>query len=277
MRFLAPAKVNLSLRVLGRRADGFHELDSLMARVSVFDALEIERASSGGLEFSCDAPDVPADDSNLVVRAARLFCTATGAAPDLRIHLEKTIPHGGGLGGGSSDAASTLVALNAIFGLGLSKDVLAGMGAQIGSDVPFFIYETDARIGGRGEVVTPVPPVGKLPLLLVKPPFGVPTPWAYQHWSRSVQLPGVPYAPQSVGGLILENDLERPVFEKFLFLADLKQWLLNQPEVDGALLSGSGATVFSVLKTGANAKGLTERIAAEFGSEIWVRECHTLA
>ncbi len=248
-----------------------------MARVSVFDALEIERASSGGLEFSCDAPDVPADDSNLVVRAARLFCTATGAAPDLRIHLEKTIPHGGGLGGGSSDAASTLVALNAIFGLGLSKDVLAGMGAQIGSDVPFFIYETDARIGGRGEVVTPVPPVGKLPLLLVKPPFGVPTPWAYQHWSRSVQLPGVPYAPQSVGGLILENDLERPVFEKFLFLADLKQWLLNQPEVDGALLSGSGATVFSVLKTGANAKGLTERISAEFGSEIWIRECHTLA
>ena len=277
MRFLAPAKVNLSLRVLGRRPDGFHELDSLMVRVSVFDALEIERTSSGGLEFSCDAPDVPADDSNLVVRAARLFCTTTGAAPDLRIHLEKTIPHGGGLGGGSSDAASTLVALNTIFSLGLTKDFLAGMGAQIGSDVPFFIYETDARIGGRGEVVTPVSPVGKLPLLLVKPPFGVPTPWAYQHWSRSVQLPGVRYAPQSVGGLILENDLERPVFEKFLFLADLKQWLLNQPEVDGALLSGSGATVFSVLKTGANAKGLIERIAAEFGSEIWIRECHTLA
>ena len=277
MRFLAPAKVNLSLRVLGRRPDGFHELDSLMVRVSVFDALEIERTSSGGLEFSCDAPDVPADDSNLVVRAARLFCTTTGAAPDLRIHLQKEIPHGGGLGGGSSDAASTLVALNTIFSLGLTKDFLAGMGAQIGSDVPFFIYETDARIGGRGEVVTPVSPVGKLPLLLVKPPFGVPTPWAYQHWSRSVQLPGVRYAPQSVGGLILENDLERPVFEKFLFLADLKQWLLNQPEVDGALLSGSGATVFSVLKTGANAKGLIERIAAEFGSEIWIRECHTLA
>ena len=75
----------------------------------------------------------------------------------------------------------------------------------------------------------------------------------------------------------MENDLERPVFEKFLFLADLKQWLLNQPEVDGALLSGSGATVFSVLKTGANAKGLIERIAAEFGSELWIRECHTLA
>ncbi len=277
MRFLAPAKVNLSLRVLGRRPDGFHELDSLMVRVSVFDALEIERTSSGGLEFSCDAPDVPADDSNLVVRAARLFCTTTGAAPDLRIHLQKEIPHGGGLGGGSSDAASTLVALNTIFSLGLSKDALAGMGAQIGSDVPFFIYETDARIGGRGEVVTPVSPVGKLPLLLVKPPFGVPTPWAYQHWSRSVQLPGVRYAPQSVGGLVLENDLERPVFEKFLFLADLKQWLLNQPEVDGALLSGSGATVFSVLKTGANAKGLIERIAAEFGSELWIRECHTLA
>ena len=277
MRFLAPAKVNLSLRVLGRRPDGFHELDSLMVRVSVFDALEIERTSSGGLEFSCDAPDVPVDDSNLVVGAARLFCRTTGAAPDLKIHLQKTIPHGGGLGGGSSDAASTLLALNAIFSLGLPKQALAEMGAQIGSDVPFFVHETDARIGGRGEVVTPVPSVGRLPLLLVKPPFGVPTPWAYQHWSRSVQLPGVRYAPQTVGELVLENDLERPVFEKFLFLADLKLWLLRQPEVDAALLSGSGATVFSVLKIGANAKELAERIAMEFGSEIWIKECHTLA
>jgi 4-diphosphocytidyl-2-C-methyl-D-erythritol kinase len=277
MRFLAPAKVNLSLRVLGRRPDGFHELDSLMVRVSVFDVLEIERTSSRGLEFSCDAPDVPVDDSNLVVRAARLFCSTTGAAPDLKIHLQKTIPHGGGLGGGSSDAASTLLALNTIFRLGLPKQVLAEMGAQIGSDVPFFVYETDARIGGRGEVVTPVPSVGKLPLLLVKPPFGVPTPWAYQKWSRSVQLPGVRYAPQSVGGLVLENDLERPVFEKFLFLADLKQWLLKQPEVGGALLSGSGATVFSILEKGTNAKELAERIAAEFGPEIWIKECHSLA
>ena len=276
MQFLAPAKVNLSLRVLGRRADGFHELDSLMVRVSVFDVLEIERTSSGGLEFSCDAPDVPVDEGNLVVRAARLFCATTGAAPDLRIHLGKTIPHGGGLGGGSSDAASTLLALNTIFGLGLPKDTLAGMGAQIGSYVPFFVYESDARIGGRGEVVTPVPSVGKIPLLLVKPPFGVPTPWAYQHWSSSVQLPGVRYAPQSIGELVLENDLERPVFEKFLFLADLKEWLLRQPEVDGALLSGSGATVFSVLKAGANAEELAEKITVEFGPEIWIRECQTL-
>ena len=276
MRFLAPAKVNLSLRVLGRRPDGFHELDSLMVRVSVFDALEIERTSSGGLEFSCDAPDVPVDDGNLVVRAARLFCNATGAAPDLKIYLQKTIPHGGGLGGGSSDAASTLLALNTIFSLGLTKEVLAEMGAKIGSDVPFFVYETDARIGGRGEVVTPVPSVGKLPLLLVKPPFGVSTPWAYQHWSRSVQLPGVPYAPQTVGELVLENDLERPVFEKFLFLADLKRWLLTQPEVAAALLSGSGATVFTVLKNGANPGDLSARIAIEFGSEIWLKECHTL-
>jgi 4-diphosphocytidyl-2-C-methyl-D-erythritol kinase len=276
MRFLAPAKVNLSLRVLGRRADGFHELESLMVRVSVFDIVEIARNSSGGMVFSCDVPDVPADDSNLVVRAARLFCATTGVAPDLKIHLQKTIPHGGGLGGGSSDAACTLLALNTIFGLGLSRDALASLGAQIGSDVPFFIHETNARISGRGEVVTPLASFGKLSLLLVKPPFGVPTPWAYEHWSRSAQLPGAHYAPQSVGELVLENDLERPVFEKFLFLADLKQWLLNQPEVDGALLSGSGATVFSVLKTGANAKELAERIAIEFGSEIWTCQCHTL-
>ena len=276
MRFLAPAKVNLSLRVLGRREDGFHSLDSLMVRVSVFDALEIERSDTGGIAFSCDAGDVPSDDTNLVVRAARLFCSKLAVAPDLRIHLQKVIPHGGGLGGGSSDAATTLLALNTMFGTGLSKDALSLIGAQIGSDVPFFLYESAARISGRGEVVVPAASVRGLRILLVKPPFGVPTPWAYKRWKESIELPGVPYGTQSLARVELINDLERPVFEKYLFLADLKQWLMQQPELEGALMSGSGATVFGVIRDGKNTEALKERLKGEFGSELWVRECESL-
>ena len=276
MRFLAPAKVNLSLRVLGRREDGFHELDSLMVRVSVFDALEIERTDAGGIAFSCDAGDVPSDDTNLVVRAALLFCSQTGVAPDLRIHLQKAIPHGGGLGGGSSDAATTLMALNTIFETGLSRDSLALIGAQIGSDVPFFLYESAARISGRGEVVVPAESVRGLRILLVKPPFGVPTPWAYKRWKESIELPGVLYEVQPLDRVELINDLERPVFEKYLFLADLKQWLLQQPELEGALMSGSGATVFGVIRNGEKIDALKLRLEQEFGSELWVRECEAL-
>ena len=276
MRFLAPAKVNLSLRVLGRREDGFHELDSLMVRVSVFDALEIERTGAGGIVFSCDAGDVPSDDTNLVVRAARLFSVETGVAPDLRIHLQKVVPHGGGLGGGSSDAATALMAMNTIFDTGLSRDSLARIGSQIGSDVPFFLYESAARISGRGEVVAPAKSVRGLRILLVKPPFGVPTPWADKRWKESIELPGVPYGVQQLERVELINDLERPVFEKYLFLADLKQWLLLQPELEGALMSGSGATVFGVIRNGAKTESLRLRLEQEFGSELWVRECEAL-
>jgi 4-diphosphocytidyl-2-C-methyl-D-erythritol kinase len=276
MQFLAPAKVNLSLRVLGQREDGFHALDSLMVRVSVFDTLEIESTDAGEISFSCDAADVPSDHSNLVVRAALLFCSQNNVAPGLRIHLQKVIPHGGGLGGGSSDAATTLMALNSMFHTGLSRDALSLLGAQIGSDVPFFLYQCAARISGRGEVVVPAASVQGLRILLVKPPFGVPTPWAYKRWRDSIELPGIQYGVQALERVELVNDLERPVFEKYLFLADLKQWLLQQPELEGALLSGSGATVFGVIRNGENLEALKLRLEREFGAELWVRECEVL-
>src|SRR5687768_6877631 len=115
MEFLAPAKINLSLRILGRREDGFHEIDTLMAPISIFDTLEIERRESGGLAFTCSDPGLPIDASNLVVHAVDEFCGSFGFQPDLKIHLKKEIPHGAGLGGGSSDAATTLIALNLLF------------------------------------------------------------------------------------------------------------------------------------------------------------------
>ena len=276
MEFLAPAKINLSLRVLGRRADGFHDLESLMCPVSVFDTLDVTLRAAGGLEFTCDDATLPAGDDNLVVRAARLFCDRAGIEPHARIALTKHIPHGAGLGGGSSDAAATLLALDRLFETRLSRETLAAMAAEIGSDVPFFIYQSAAMIRGRGERVEPVAFPHALPLLLIKPPFGVPTPWAYSRWKDACEIPEVPYAAQAFPWGELVNDLERPVFEKYIFLADVKRWLLGQPEAVGALMSGSGATVFAVLRSKDDAVPLGERVAQEFGPDLWLCACETL-
>jgi 4-diphosphocytidyl-2-C-methyl-D-erythritol kinase len=275
-RWLAPAKINLSLRILGRRSDGFHELRSLMSPVSVFDELTFEIKEEGDLEFVCEAPDIPKDEGNLAVRAAHLFCGTFGILPRLRITLSKEIPHGAGLGGGSSDAATTLLALDALFETRLSREHLAQLAGELGSDVPFFIYQSAAWIGGRGEQVSPVAGMASVPILLVKPPFGVPTPWAYKQWKDSAQLEGIPYEEQPCVAGTLFNDLERPVFEKYLLLADLKRWLKAQPEVEGALMSGSGSTVFAVLKAKEEGFVLGERLANEFGSELWVYLCETM-
>ena len=276
MEFLAPAKINLALRVQGRREDGFHEIESLMCPVSLFDILDITLREESRLEFFCDDPTLPTDNDNLVVRAARLFSSACSLEPRVRIALTKRIPHGAGLGGGSSDAATTLLALDRLFSTRLSREALAGMAAKLGSDVPFFIYESAAMIRGRGERVEPVGFPHALPLLLIKPPFGVPTPWAYSRWRDSREIPEVQYAAQNFPWGELVNDLERPVFEKHLFLADLKRWLLAQPEAAGALMSGSGATVFAVLKSKDDAGPLGERVAAEFGPDLWLCACETV-
>jgi 4-diphosphocytidyl-2-C-methyl-D-erythritol kinase len=276
VEFLAPAKVNLTLRVIGRRDDGFHEIESLMCPVSIFDTLEISLREEGGLEFECSDAALPLGDDNLVVRAAKLFCGACGIEPNLRIVLRKQIPHGAGLGGGSSDAATTLIALNRLLQTELTRDALAAMAADLGSDVPFFIYQSAAMIRGRGERVESVAFPHELPLLLIKPPFSVPTPWAYQRWSNSQHIPGIRYAEQEFSWGALVNDLERPVFEKYIFLADLKMWLLAQPEVAGALMSGSGSTVFAVLHDQNAANALGVRIAAEFGPDLWCCLCETV-
>jgi 4-diphosphocytidyl-2-C-methyl-D-erythritol kinase len=276
VEFLAPAKVNLSLRVLRRREDGFHEIESLVCPLSIFDTLEITHREEPGLEFTCDDATLPTGDDNLVVRAAKLFCSSCGVEPHVRIALTKRIPHGAGLGGGSSDAATTLIGLNRIFESELSRDALAAMAADLGSDVPLFIYQSAALIRGRGEHVQAVDFRHELPLFLIKPPFGVPTPWAYQHWRDSQEITDVRYAAQDFPWGSLVNDLERPVFEKYLFLADLKTWLLAQPEVAGALMSGSGSTVFALLHEKTTAESLAPRLAAEFGTNLWCCQCETI-
>jgi 4-diphosphocytidyl-2-C-methyl-D-erythritol kinase len=274
MQVAAPAKINLSLRVLGKRADGFHEIETLMAPLTLADGLTLEKTGAG-IELTCSDTTLPAGDDNLVVRAARAFLGTTQRRDGMRIHLEKNIPHGAGLGGGSSDAASTLLALDELFETKLGTQRLAEIAATIGSDVPFFIHRSAALCRGRGEIVEPRALPQRLPLLLVKPPFGVPTPWAYGKWAGSLELDDISYTAQSFGGVEFVNDLERPVFEKFIFLALLKRWLLAQPETGAALMSGSGSTMFAVLREESACEALRSRVVAEFGDSLWTCLCAT--
>ena len=276
MKLLAPAKINLSLRILGKRADGFHEIESLMAPISLCDTLELAEAPEPGIAFTCSDPTLPCDDTNLVVRAARRFFETAKRPAAVSIHLQKVIPHGAGLGGGSSDAAATLDGLNRWFGEPLDAATLHRLAAEIGSDVPFFLAKGAAVCRGRGEIVTPTAFTHRLPLLLVKPDFGVPTPWAYSRWAASREIPGVSYAPQNFPWGSLVNDLERPVFEKYLFLATVKEWLLRQPETAGALMSGSGATCFAVLHREEDGPVLENRAREELGP-VWTALCSTAA
>ena len=275
MNLPAPAKINLNLSILGKRPDGFHEIESLMVPLTLADTLALELGEPG-IAFSCSDATLPCDDSNLVVRAAKAFFESANLAPNVRIHLEKAIPHGAGLGGGSSDAATTLDGLNQLYHGPLAPETLHALAAQTGSDVPFFLARSTALCRGRGEIVEPVPFPHALPILLIKPNFGVPTPWAYSRWSASRELPGVSYAQQTFPWGKLVNDLERPVFEKYLLLPILKRWLAQQPETAGALMSGSGSTCFAVLRDAADGPALEARVREAFG-EVWTCLCQTVA
>lgn len=277
MTLLSPAKINLSLRILGKRADGFHDLETRLVRLAFGDTVEIERLGDGQkVAFTCSDPTVPSDESNLALRALRAFESRAGRQSSWRIHLEKRIPHGAGLGGGSSNAATVLRAANELCGAPLSQPQLLELAAQIGSDVPCFLLDSVAADGtGRGEIVTPAEFPHQLPLLLIKPPFPIPTPWAYKRWADSKELPGVLYAPQLCPWGAMVNDLERPVFEKHLLLPSLKTWLLDQGEVHAALMSGSGSTMFAVTHSAAQAADLAEKARAWCGDTSWFQVTHT--
>ena len=277
MQVLAPAKINLSLRISGRRDDDFHEIETLIVPISLYDEIRIERKADGqGIEFCCDDASVPQGDDNLVVRAANLFFETTRLPPAISIELKKKIPHGAGLGGGSSDAATVLLTLNELFKTNLPREALAKMGETIGSDVPFFIFQSAAICRGRGELVTPLKFKEQLSILLFKPAFGVPTQWAYSRWQDSREIPGVPYAAQQFADRTFMNDLERPVFEKFVFLAQLKMWLLKQAEVGAAMMSGSGSTVFAVMRSNTDVELLATRAKSELDPESWMCACETI-
>ena len=269
---IAPAKINLSLRVLAKRADGFHEIESLMVPLSsamLGDVLHFDKADSYSLH--CDEPGVPLDETNLITMAVREFERVSGKPCHWQITLEKNIPHGAGLGGGSSDAATTLLALNDLERGGFSDDELADMGACFGSDVPFFIYQQACMVKGRGEIVEPVhrPEISGQRVLLLKPSFAVSTPDAYRHCLDAKEVPGVDYSPQKMPWGEIINELEKPVFYKHRFLAEMKLWLLDQVEIDAVMMSGSGSTMMAFIGDADVSDELLLRARRELDPTLW--------
>ncbi|MDB2429877.1 4-(cytidine 5'-diphospho)-2-C-methyl-D-erythritol kinase [Akkermansiaceae bacterium] len=268
MTVSAPAKINLSLRITDKRDDGFHELETLVLPIESL-ADELTFTESDQFSLRCTTPGVPTDESNLISRALRLFEKESGLACPYEIDLTKHTPHGAGLGGGSSDAAHTFLALNELTKADIPLDTLAEWAGRLGSDIPLFLYQAPCWCRGRGEIIEPTQLDWNRRILLLKPAFSIPTPWAYSRWKESRELPRVSYTEQTACDQILVNDLERPVFEKFQFLAELKQFLLERPETEAAMMSGSGSTVFAILKDNADAEGLLSSTLGELDATMW--------
>jgi 4-diphosphocytidyl-2-C-methyl-D-erythritol kinase len=224
------AKINWSLRITGKRADGFHDLETVFQAISLHDELTFR--ASDALSLTCDDPTIPTDDTNLVMRAARLLQTPVA------IELRKRIPAGGGLGGGSSNAATTLLTLNAMFDL--RRNDLPQLALSLGSDVPFFLAGGTAYATGRGEVLTPLPSMSGISLLLVLPEERVLTRDAFARITRYSPPLGIDAYRSGYGSFT--NDFEEPVFAMLPRLRDLKQRLYDAGAT-WASMTGSGSTI----------------------------------
>jgi len=278
----SPCKVNLILNVLGRRADGFHELETVMQPVDLCDELTFERAAAG-LQLTCSHPDLPTDAANLVHRAAAAFLAAAKITDGVRIRLQKNLPLAGGIGGGSANAAVTFSALNELFGLPLPPAKLHELAAALGSDVPFFLYDQPALATGRGEQVRTLenfPALRGRAFFLTHPGFGISTPWSYQNLARFPHaLKGRPGRAQTLvsrlqdgdlaaAAVEMYNSLEAPAFDKFPVLSRYQEFLREQG-ARVALMSGSGSTTFAIADSLAAADTLAEKFKSQFGDNGW--------
>ncbi len=278
----SPCKVNLLLNILGRRPDGFHELETVMHPVAVCDRLAFSRGTTG-VRLTCSDRRLPLDSRNLVHRAATAFLEAARITEGVQIHLEKNIPLAAGLGGGSGNAANTLLGLNELFGAPLGPAQLFALAAALGSDVPFFLQAQPALATGRGETLTPCAPFPALRgacFLLLHPGFGVSTAWAYQNLARFPRaLNGEPGRAQrllarleqsglAAAGAEFYNSLEAPVLEKYPILV-IYQEFLRHGGAPVALMSGSGSTTFALLPGRDQAEELAGRLKLKFGESCW--------
>lgn len=276
VRIQAAAKVNLHLRVYDRRADGFHGILSIFQAVSLSDTLVIRSLKASASVEIDGVFDCPAR-ATTIYKAAQAYLESSGIRAGLSISVEKRIPAGGGLGGGSSDAAATLLGLDALLGGRLGPVELRKLGAGIGSDVPFFLSAAAAIVRGRGEIVEPMEAREDFQMVLAFPGFPVPTAWAYGLLDRS-RAPGTPKADPGPAELVdayrgeiglwpFANSFEAPVGGAHPRILEAKAAM----EAEGALfsaMSGSGSSVFGVFDRGADREGALRRLSAE-GFEAW--------
>ena len=279
----AHAKLNLSLAITGRRADGFHELISLVAPIALADTLTLDVGRPLGL--TCDDASLPVDGSNLVLKIAAAYVKRRPSAPTGHFHLIKKVPHGAGLGGGSSDAAAALRLLDQASGDPLGLEVLETLAAEVGSDCPFFVRGQAAVMRGRGERLEVLPLAARAALagrkvVLVKPPFGVPTPEAYALLAKAGKYRPAAQAEAELAAWIaqpaadpsvLGNDLAAPVFAKYLALPVGLESFRRATGVNWQM-TGSGSACFAFVSDGFDHARLRADVRRAWGPGAWVEE-----
>ncbi len=274
IELLSPAKVNLRLEVLKKRGDGYHEIRTILQRISLYDKLRISLKVEEGISVITDSPSLPVDEGNLAYRAASSLLEEARAGVGIELHIQKAIPISSGLGGGSSNAASTLMGLNKILKLNFSKDRLIGIGARIGADVPFFIFERTAMATGIGEKLEPVEIQPIIWLVLVNPDWKVSTRWAYEGLNFKLTKRHIhnklPMFFNDVSQLvrILHNDLESVTITAYPEIEEIKRDLLSQGAM-GSLMTGSGPTVFGVFPYKKGAESAYRKLNVKYGERGW--------
>ena len=275
-RLPAYAKINLLLRVVGKRTDGYHELDTYFLQIDWADSLSFKLSEAPGLKLSCNWSTVPVDEKNLCVRAYELITKTTGKRLGVQLHLEKKIPMGAGLGGGSSDAAVTLVALNHLLNANLSQQTLFELAEQLGSDVSFFLHGGFCHGSGRGEILTQLNSLPEFYVLIVAPHFEIATALVYQNLKiglttrheytifADLNFDAKQFYEQYPSG---HNDLEPWVLQKYPELARIKQRLLEQ-KASGVCMTGSGSAVFGLFETMEAAQQAQRELQSEYTTHI---------
>ena len=268
----SPAKVNLRLEILNKRKDGYHELRTVFQKISLHDTLHFSLKKEKGISIATDHPNLPVGKTNLVYQAAQSMLKASDYQGGVHIEIKKQIPLGAGLGGGSSNAATTLKALNQLLKRSLSKRKLMEMGLEIGADVPFFIWEGAAIGSGIGEKLKKVT-LPDLQYVLIYPNFEISTRWAYQNFVLTNQrihfnLHKFLKTPEEISS-ILFNHLEEVVSRKYPQIEVMKNSLLSRGAL-GALMTGSGPTVFGLFQDDKSATGAYEKIKKMVARRGWV-------
>jgi 4-diphosphocytidyl-2-C-methyl-D-erythritol kinase len=282
----SPCKVNLLLNILARRPDGFHELETVMHPVELHDQLSMGR-SGQTIQLTCSDASLPNDARNLVYRAAELFLSAANIKEGVCLRLEKRIPLAAGLGGGSGNAATTLLGLNELFGYPLTPDRLVSLASALGSDVPFFLQAKPALAIGRGEKIESLdffPALKGKALVLVHPGFGISSAWAYEQLQRFPQaLNGRPgrarelvdslrKADVSDSGKLFYNSLEAPALDKYPLLTLFQEFFRANGAL-ATLMSGSGSTTFAIAQDQDAGHQLVKKFKDHFGSTHWSAVC----
>lgn len=264
MKVLSPAKVNLHLEVLERRADGYHEVQTLMMKVDLFDEMEVHPGGQG-VRVIAEGEAIPEEPENLACRAARFFCREAGIPENIEIRLRKNIPVAAGLGGGSGNAAAVLRALNGLYPKRLDQKSLLLLGSRLGADVPFFLFQKSVLARGKGDHLTAIRMPDGLGFLLLVPPFRISTPWAYEAYDQMTggkRKDGTPLKDSypTLRDLlpVLKNDLEIPALSRYPEIGRRKEELLRLG-ARGALMSGSGPVVFGLFASKGEAEETGER------------------